>query len=621
MQHTGDEAKRWLRAELRLAQQEPDAAAAQLALAWPRWQACTQPDAWSVALGLHVVDLLVRLWRFDDLEPLLPRLVDWAQAVGEPLLQARAAAAQASQDVRKGRFGLALTAVSELASLAQAHPEPPLQALHALTLGRVLQGQNEHARALDCFHDADALLTPAGLTRLAPMLWMRISQSQRALQQWPAYRAALQRTVASALAQQDHAAACNALTGVAEDGIRRGDLAAAQAALAQAQDLLPRVPARQAQLSSEILAARAHLSAAAQRWDEAAAQMLQVIEIKRASSTRLQTVRRLRDLAPWQLQAGQAAAALATLEQAHALELEALRDAQTQELQLRSERLEREQARQAQQGAERHAQELARANRALSDALGVQRELLDQLVQSSRQAALGAMLAGLAHELNTPLGTVLTAVSTTQDRARQLHRRLLEGKLGRASLTADLQALEEGSELAQRNLQRVLQHIAGYQDLNPGLLAAPPRPVDLAELVRQSWQRAVPPGSPLQLVLDAELTVEVCADSLQAVLVELLLNVQRHAYPAASTGEVRVQARQDGALLRLVVADNGRGIAPELLPRVFDPYVSTQFGRGRSGLGLFSAQALVTTRLRGALHADSPPGQGARFEIAWPLTL
>jgi signal transduction histidine kinase len=198
---------------------------------------------------------------------------------------------------------------------------------------------------------------------------------------------------------------------------------------------------------------------------------------------------------------------------------------------------------------------------------------------------------------------------------------MLEGKLGRASLTADLQALEEGSELALRNLERVLQHIAAYQELNPGLLATPPRPVDLAELVRQAWQRAVPPASPLQLVMDAELTVEVCADSLQAVLVELLLNVQRHAYPPGSAGEVRVQARQDGALLRLTVADNGRGIAPELLTRVFDPYVSTQFGRGRSGLGLFSAQALVATRLRGELLASSPLGQGARFEISWPLPL
>jgi signal transduction histidine kinase len=80
---------------------------------------------------------------------------------------------------------------------------------------------------------------------------------------------------------------------------------------------------------------------------------------------------------------------------------------------------------------------------------------------------------------------------------------------------------------------------------------------------------------------------------------------------------VHLQLQREPSLVRLRVQDDGRGIPAELLPRIFDPYVSTQFGKGRSGMGLFVAQGLVNTRLGGALRAFSEPGQGACFEIEW----
>ena len=485
---------------------------------------------------------------------------------------------------------------------------------------RVLQGQGEHERALVCLGDALPLLPAAGLPRQLPLLWLRRAFSHHALGQWPEYRSALQHSVDAALAQRDHAAACNALTGVAEDLIRAGEHEAAQAALLRAEALLTHVPARRAQLAAEVLAARAHVAAAQNQWPQAVQQMQQVIELKRASSTRAQTQRRLRELAPWQLRAGQPEAALASLQEAHELELGALRAAQAEELALKTERLEREQARQAQQGAEQQARQLQQANAALGEALRVQRELLDQLVQSGRQAALGAMLAGLAHELNTPLGNALTAVSTTHERLRQTQRLFELGALGRRALQGDLLAALEGSELAQRNLQRVLQLLSGYQELNPELLAARPRSTRLAELVLQAWQRAVPADALLQLELQADVSAQVCADSLQAVLVELLHNVQRHAYPAGQAGRVRVRAWTAEGRHHLELADAGRGIPSGLLPRIFDPYVSSQFGQGRSGLGLFSAQVLVNSRLRGQLQVHSAPGEGTRFLIDWPAS-
>lgn|GEM_PF-3384813 len=602
----------WLQRQLQQAEREPDSAEAQLVAVTPRWQACVDASPWAVELGLMVLELQVRLWRHADADAACPRLREWANAAGDRAQRARAEAMQVHLDVRAGRIEAALDCLARLGALVQAQPEPGLRALHAMSLGRVLQAQAAYERAIACNLEA----IQAGCPRYETLLWLRIAHCQRALGRAQQDLDALQRSAERALEQRDHASACNALTGVAEALIHRGDDTAARAVLAQAEALLPRVPARRPQLQGELLAACAHLEAAAGDWSRAAALMTEVIESKRGVSSPAQTARRLRELAPWQLRAGDGEQALATLAQAQQLELEQLREAQAQQLQLRAERLEREHARQAQQRAERHADELAQSNLSLQASLALQRELLDQLVASSRQVALGSLMAGLAHELNTPLGTALTAVSTAQERARQCRDRLLDGSLGRRALQADLEALHETSQLAQRSLARMAELVHGFQGLDPAALVTPPRELMLGELAQQAWQRAVPADSPLHLQIDGDALEQpllACADELLAVLVELLLNVHRHAQ--ATT--VRLTLRRAEGSTRLQVQDDGCGIPAELLPRIFDPYVSSQFGRGRSGLGLFVAQSLVSTRLRGALSAASPPGQGACFTIEW----
>lgn len=602
----------WLQRQLQQAETEPDAAEAQLAAAAARWQACRAPSRWAIELGLHICDLNLRLWRHERAEAICPRLRDWAALAGDPTQQARVEALQIHLDVRAQRIEAALDALDRLSGLLAAGDEPLLRALHAMSLGRVLQAQAAYERAIECNLQALRI----GLPRFESLLWLRIAHCQRALGRPQADLEALQRSAERALAGRDHASACNALTGVAERLIHAGDLPAAQAALAQAEALLPRVPARQPQLQGELLAARAHLEAVQGHWVQAARLMTQVIDVKRTVSTKVQTARRLRELAPWLLRARQGERALAVLDEAQALEIEQLRLAQAQQLELKAERLQREHARLAQQRAEQHADELQLANQALQASLAQQHELLDQLVASSRRVALGSLMAGLAHELNTPLGTALTAVSTAQERARHTAERLASGQLGRRALQADLQLVQDSTRLAQRSLERMAGLVHSFQGLDPALLVTPPRELLLPELVQQAWQRAVPPGSELQLSLDGDAIDQpmlACADELQAVLVELFVNARRHA----GASEVRLQLQRRDGVLRLRVQDNGRGIPTELLPRIFDPYVSTQFGQGRSGLGLFVAQGLVSTRLRGALRASSPPGQGACFEIEW----
>jgi len=290
-------------------------------------------------------------------------------------------------------------------------------------------------------------------------------------------------------------------------------------------------------------------------------------------------------------------------------------------MQARLDQLERQHARREQAAAQRRAIALQRQNSDLVRALTLQKELQDELVGSSRLVALGTLLAGVSHELNTPLGNALTALSTIVDRCANMTQGIESAAVSRTAMRKDLDSVNAGLSLALRNVERAVVLLASYRQLDSLPSVSPPRKVMLDALVHVAWERAILPGNALRLRMSGSMELWICAESLVAVLVELFQNAQRHAFKAGEPGEVTVQAACLDGRMRVEVADNGCGIAAELLPRIFDPYVSTQFGHGRSGLGLFNAQSLLGKQLGGMLRAFSEPGNGSRFVIELPAPI
>lgn len=574
------------------------------------------PSDFAVDLAQHLAEMLGELWRSEQIEAVLDPVLPWLLA-GHGCLSSRIAALalRCRMHLRFGRLTEALALLEPLTALSEASPQPADQAHRARVLGQALSAQREWRRAIDCMREALRLAGGDG-GRWVDLL-VSISVAHRALGEPEAQLAALREGAQMAMAQRRWIAAVNSWSGVAEESLAREDEAAAEAALLEGRRCLALAGTGGERIVKELLAAEALLAARRGEFARAVELMQEVVAQSRRWSMRRQVARRIRQTVPWLLQDGRAEAACAALEQAHALELEEVSEAGRQDAAAQLQRAELAHARSQQAHSQTHALELQAKNGALEQALALQRELQAELLEAGKLASLGQLLAGMAHELNTPLGTALTALSTAADLSRALGSCVAGGAVSRSRFLSDLHSCEQGAELARRNVEQALALVQAYQAA--GQAPDLPRRLRLDTLVRSAWERALSPGTRLCLELDAALELHTHAEALGEVLVQLFQNVERHAYAPGAPGHVRVQAGVREGQARLLVQDQGAGIAPELLPRVFDPYVSSQFGRGRSGLGLFIAQAAVMQRLRGRIRVESRPRQGCSFEIEWPV--
>ncbi|ALT78405.1 sensor histidine kinase [Paucibacter sp. KCTC 42545] len=615
----------WLRAEQTRYWGEPSQAGDQLPATLALFEQLKReaPCDFGVALVAHLVCLLDEEFQGHTTGPFLAIGLGWTElGLGAPY-RIYLLAKSCHLHAFIGEVEQAALLLARLTDLnAEAATAPEDRAHYQIALAACLCVKQETQREIECLLAASRLYQEAAypgpwvvaLTDLA-LAYRRQGDLERRLQ-------ASQAAVKFSVEQRRWAEACNALTGVAEAFLEMGDSGQAQQAVSSAGAYLACIGdyARQ-RFEPEVLAAQAKCCAASQDFAGAAQLMQQSIAgLATLQSKNAHHARRLRELAPWLMQTDDGQGALLALEQAHAWELDDLRLASQRALTMALEKAELHHAQIDREHAQAHAKALERQNQALSESLQLQHDLQDELIASSRLASLGSLLAGIAHELNTPLGVALTALSSLVARGQALEQRLQQGAVSRSGLQADVLALTTGGALSLSNVERALKLIATYKEI----VAELPEPrLDLAAkealatLVQAAWREALGPSSALSLQLDLAEPLSVASGVIHDVLVQLFQNVARHAYPPGQAGLVRVSAGRNGHQLWLSVQDQGRGIAADLLPRVFDPYVTTQFGQGRSGLGLFKAQAQVSKELKGRLSVKSAPGQGARFEIEW----
>jgi signal transduction histidine kinase len=272
---------------------------------------------------------------------------------------------------------------------------------------------------------------------------------------------------------------------------------------------------------------------------------------------------------------------------------------------------------------ERRTADLARANSELSSAMETLKMAQGELVRSEKLAALGNLVGGVAHELNTPIGNGVMAVSTVHDHVRDFRRRMESG-LWRPSLEAFVDRVERGSEIAVRNLQRANELLASFKQVAIDQTSAQRRQFMLSEVVDEILLTLQPTFKRTPFKLYCQIPVDLTMDSypgpLGQVLTNLLTNSLQHGFEGRASGRVEITAeRQDDGRVCLQVADNGIGIPPDLLGRIFDPFVTSKLGRGGNGLGLHIVWNTVNGVLGGTVSVDSSPERGTRFRIILPV--
>jgi PAS domain S-box-containing protein len=263
---------------------------------------------------------------------------------------------------------------------------------------------------------------------------------------------------------------------------------------------------------------------------------------------------------------------------------------------------------------------LTQANQALQEAVNELRLMQDHLVQSEKLASLGALVAGIAHELNTPIGNGLMAVSTLEQRTRSFRTTMANG-LRRSDLEGFLSQVETAGDIATRNLARAAELITGFKRVAVDQTSAQRREFDLAELVHEILLTLQPmiKRTAIQIQVNVpSMTLDGYPGPLGQVISNLVQNALLHAFEGRSSGHIFISARATGEQIDLEVADDGNGIPQELVRRVFDPFFTTRLGKGGSGLGLHIVHNLITGMLGGYIELMQAPGGGARFAIHLP---
>ncbi len=272
----------------------------------------------------------------------------------------------------------------------------------------------------------------------------------------------------------------------------------------------------------------------------------------------------------------------------------------------------------------KRTQQLESSNQQLQDALLILQRAQDELVRSEKLASLGSLVAGVAHELNTPLGNSVTVASSLADKLEVFSSEVEAGGLKRSSLMTFLEQAQLASQMLNRNLSKASELISHFKQVAVDQASAQRRRFKLREMLEEVVMTMQPQVKSGRHTLLTEFPDEIELDSfpgpLGQVIINLVSNAMLHGLDEKPQGGIiRIAAEKQGDFVHLSVSDNGVGIAPEIQPKIFDPFFTTKLGKGGSGLGLHIVYSIVTRVLGGQIRLLSEVGEGTTFMIDIPL--
>jgi signal transduction histidine kinase len=251
------------------------------------------------------------------------------------------------------------------------------------------------------------------------------------------------------------------------------------------------------------------------------------------------------------------------------------------------------------------------------------KETQAQLAASEKLASLGSLVAGVAHELNTPIGNSLLMASTLHEKTEQLAARFADNQLKKSELEAWIAADREATSLMMRSLHAAADLVNSFKQVSVDQESSQRRRFELAracqEIAATMMNGVRRAGHRLELRVDPGIQLDSYPGPLGQVLINFVNNALLHAFEGPGGLMVLSAAMSDASHVHIEFADDGRGIAPEHLSRIFDPFFTTRMGQGGSGLGLNIAYNIVTTLLKGRIRVESSPGRGTVFVLDLPL--
>ena len=268
-------------------------------------------------------------------------------------------------------------------------------------------------------------------------------------------------------------------------------------------------------------------------------------------------------------------------------------------------------------------EQLSKANHVLVDTLEELKLTQEQMIRSEKMAALGNLVAGMAHEINTPVGISITASSHLEQVVMEFRELCQRKEINLGELEEYLSDFLQASHIIQGNLGRAAQLISSFKQVS----------VDQSNEIKQEFQirqylleiiTSLQPKikqTEHQIILecDDDLKMNSYPGVIYQIITNLVMNSLLHAFPESQSGRIKIGVQRQGTNLLLTYHDNGIGMKQNILGRIFDPFFTTKRGKGGTGLGLYIIYNLVTQKLGGKIICTSECDCGTEFTVSIPM--
>lgn len=246
----------------------------------------------------------------------------------------------------------------------------------------------------------------------------------------------------------------------------------------------------------------------------------------------------------------------------------------------------------------------------------------EQMAESEKLASLARVVAGVAHELNTPIGNIVLMCSAKDEKLGELSSAIEDKTMTRSRLTQMLADMQQANRIVLRSAQRAAELIESFKRVAVDQTSLRRRKFNLRQTVddvlntvgEQIRQREVK----VDVDVDPAIELDGLPSHIEQILNNLISNSIMHGFEGKLGGQIRIAAAQQGPLVVLDYRDDGHGIAKEVQHKVYEPFYTSKLGQGGSGLGMFIVHNLVVGGLAGQLQLESEPGAGVHFQLQFP---
>jgi signal transduction histidine kinase len=270
----------------------------------------------------------------------------------------------------------------------------------------------------------------------------------------------------------------------------------------------------------------------------------------------------------------------------------------------------------------KRTQALKDSNNELLSTLEKLHQFQGQLVESEKMASLGDMVAGVAHEVNTPIGLGVTASTLLSDRLLEIKQAFEDKTLKSSHLKKFLIEGEENTAIIYRNLKRAAELITSFKKVAVDQTSEEARTFNIKQLLDEVLLTLAPQIKPLPYVINIDCPNELIVTSkpgpITQIIINLVLNSITHGFDERDHGVIEILVSISSEMLTIDYKDDGKGIDPSMLNKVFEPFTTTKRGSGGSGLGLHLVYNLVTQALGGKISFNSEIESGVHFKISLP---